>query len=147
MDVIVKNPENVNSAEIIVGIPSYNEADSIAFPTDVASRGLIDYFPSKKSVIINVDNCSLDGTMDMFMNTPTKVPKIYISTPKGVKGKGNNLKNLFEDNIKSYNRSGLGLLVVNKLTSRYKGNISIEDRVKGDHTKGSKFIILLPTSK
>jgi len=96
METIVENPENVNSAEIIVGIPSYNEADSIAFPTDVASRGLINYFPSKKSVIINVDNCSPDGTMNMFMNTPTKVPKIYISTPKGVKGKGNNLKNLFE---------------------------------------------------
>jgi hypothetical protein len=30
------------------------------------------------------------------MNTPTKVPKIYISTPEGVKGKGNNFKNLFE---------------------------------------------------
>ncbi len=30
------------------------------------------------------------------MNTPTKVPKIYISTAPGVKGKGNNFKNLFE---------------------------------------------------
>lgn len=30
------------------------------------------------------------------MNTPTKVPKIYISTPEGVKGKGNNFRNLFE---------------------------------------------------
>jgi glycosyltransferase involved in cell wall biosynthesis len=93
---IVENPKNVESADIIVGIPSYNEADSIAFPTDVASRGLINYFAEKKSVIINVDNYSPDGTMDAFLKTPTKVPKIYISTPKGMKGKGNNLKNLFE---------------------------------------------------
>jgi glycosyltransferase involved in cell wall biosynthesis len=93
---IVENPKNVENAEIIVGIPSYNEADSIAYPTDVASRGLINYFPEKKSVIINVDNYSPDGTIDAFMKTPTKVPKIYISTPKGIKGKGNNLKNLFE---------------------------------------------------
>jgi glycosyltransferase involved in cell wall biosynthesis len=96
MDIIVENPKNVTEAEMIVGIPSYNEADSIAYPTDVASRGLMNYFPDRKSVIINVDNYSPDGTRDAFLNTPTKVPKIYISTPEGVKGKGNNFRNLFE---------------------------------------------------
>jgi len=96
MDVIVENPSRVDSAEIVIGIPSYNEVDSIAFPTDVASRGLLEYFSDKKSVIINVDNCSPDGTKDAFLSTPTKIPKIYISTPKGIKGKGNNFKNLFE---------------------------------------------------
>lgn len=96
MEVIVENPDNVDQADIIVGIPSYNEADSISFPTDMSSRGLLEYFPDKKSVIINVDNNSPDGTKDAFLNTPTKVPKIYISTPEGVKGKGNNFKNLFE---------------------------------------------------
>lgn len=96
MDIIVENPDRIDQTEIIVGIPSYKEADAISFPTDVASRGLINYFPDKKSVIINVDNNSPDGTKDAFMNTPTKVPKIYISTPEGVKGKGNNFKNLFE---------------------------------------------------
>jgi len=96
MDVIVDNPNKVEQTDLIVGIPSYNEADSISFPTDVASRGLLNYFPDKNSVIINVDNNSPDGTKDAFMNTPTKVPKIYISTPEGVKGKGNNFLNLFE---------------------------------------------------
>lgn len=95
MDVIVKNPQKINSAEIIVGIPSYNEADNIALPTDVASRGLLEFFPNYKSVIINVDNDSPDGTEDAFMNTPTKIPKIYISTPPKVTGKGNNFRNLF----------------------------------------------------
>ena len=96
MDIIVENPNHVDRADIVVGIPSYNEADSISYPTDVASRGLINYFSDKKAVIINVDNHSPDGTRDAFMNTPTKVPKIYISTPEGVKGKGSNFKNLFE---------------------------------------------------
>ena len=96
MEIIVENPDNVDHAEIIVGIPSYNEADSISYPTDMASQGLANYFHDKKSVIINVDNDSQDGTRDAFMNTRTKVPKIYISTPKGVKGKGNNVRNLFE---------------------------------------------------
>jgi len=99
MDVIVENPRNIDQAEIIVGIPSYNEADSISFPTDVASRGLSEYFPDKRCVIINVDNNSPDHTKDAFLNTPTIIPKIYISTPEGVKGKGNNFKNLFEASV------------------------------------------------
>jgi len=96
MSTTVENPGKVQTAEIIVGIPSYKEADSIAYPTKVASQGLIKYFPNKKSAIINVDNHSPDGTRDAFMSTSTEVPKIYISTPEGVKGKGNNFKNLFE---------------------------------------------------
>jgi glycosyltransferase involved in cell wall biosynthesis len=95
MDIIVENPQQVTSAEIVVGIPSYNESDTISYPTDVASRGITQYFPDKKAVIINVDNNSPDGTKDAFLSTPTKVPKVYISTPPGIKGKGNNFKNLF----------------------------------------------------
>jgi hypothetical protein len=99
MEVDVENPDRVKDAEIIVGIPSYNEADSIAYPTQMASQGLLRYFPGKKSVIINVDNRSPDGTKDVLLNSPTEVPKIYISTPQGVRGKGSNLRNLFEATV------------------------------------------------
>ncbi len=92
----VVNPENVRAADIIVGIPSYNEADTIAVPTDTAARGLTRFFPTARSVIINVDNDSQDGTRNAFLATPTKVPKVYISTPAGVRGKGNNFRNLFK---------------------------------------------------
>ena len=74
MEVVVENPDRIQGAEIIVGIPSYNEADSIAYPTQITSQGLIKYFPDAESVIINVDNRSPDGTKDVFLNTPTKVP-------------------------------------------------------------------------
>lgn len=92
----LENPDHVVSAEIVVGIPSYNEADSIAVPVDVASQGLLKHFSDKSSVIVNVDNHSSDGTREAFLNTSTKVPKIYVSTPAGVAGKGNNIRNLFE---------------------------------------------------
>ena len=45
MEVDVENPDSVEDAEIIVGITSYNEADSIAYPTQMASQGLLRYFP------------------------------------------------------------------------------------------------------
>ena len=90
-----ENPARIERADIIVGIPSYNEAGTIAHPTTQASLGLLQYFGDKTSVIINCDNNSSDGTKEAFLNTPTEVPKIYISTPPGVRGKGNNLMNLF----------------------------------------------------
>jgi glycosyltransferase involved in cell wall biosynthesis len=90
------NAEKVEKADLVVCIPSYNEADSIDFPTKMANEGLAKYFPDKNSVIINCDNNSPDNTKEAFLNTPTQVPKIYLSTPAGVKGKGNNFKNLFK---------------------------------------------------
>jgi len=92
---IEENPSEVRSADLIVGIPSYNEAELISYPTQMANEGLIKYFGDKNSVIINCDNNSPDGTREAFMDTPTEVPKIYLSTPPGVKGKGNNFRNLF----------------------------------------------------
>ena len=93
---IEENPNDVRAADLVVGIPSYNEAELISFPTQMANEGLIKYFGGKNSVIINCDNNSPDGTRDAFMNTPTEVPKMYISTPPGVKGKGNNVRNLLK---------------------------------------------------
>ena len=90
------NPEGIKKAEMIVCIPSYNEADSISYPTTQADKGLVKYFSDKTSVIINCDNSSPDNTKQAFLDTPTDVPKIYLSTSPGVKGKGNNFKNLFE---------------------------------------------------
>lgn len=90
------NKEEVKKAEIIVGIPSYNEADNIDFVTKQVDLGLKKFFPKKESVIINVDNNSPDGTKDVFLQTRTKTPKLYITTPKNVKGKGNNFYNLFK---------------------------------------------------
>ena len=90
------NPDGVDKADLVVCIPSYNEADSISYPVQQASEGLVKFFPEMRSVIINTDNNSPDGTREAFLNTPTERSKIYLSTAPGVKGKGNNFRNLFE---------------------------------------------------
>lgn len=96
MEVTLENPEKVTSADIVVGIPSYCEEKTISFPTEMASRGLKEFFSRLSSAIINVDNDSPDNTKKVFMRTPTEVPKIYLSTPPGLMGKGENFLNLFE---------------------------------------------------
>ncbi len=94
-DWILENPENVSGAELVVGIPSYNEADSIAFPVEQAALGIREFFGDRKCVIVNCDNASTDGTREAFFGARCDVPRMYVSTPAGVKGKGNNFRNLF----------------------------------------------------
>jgi signal transduction histidine kinase len=46
--------------------------------------------------------------------------------------------------IKSVYGMGLGLSLAKKIIETYNGEIWVEDRVKGDHLKGSDFILLIP---
>lgn len=94
MNYIEENPNSVVTAQVVVGIPSYNEAKRIPFPVKQADMALTRYFQGKSSVIVNCDNNSQDGTKETFLSLSTKRPKIYLSTPDGVKGKGNNVRNL-----------------------------------------------------
>ncbi|MFX0036206.1 MAG: PAS domain S-box protein [Candidatus Hermodarchaeota archaeon] len=49
--------------------------------------------------------------------------------------------------LKGSKGMGLGLSLVSEILKTFNGKIWVEDRVKGDYTKGSKFIILLPELK
>ncbi|MBU2551022.1 MAG: glycosyltransferase [Proteobacteria bacterium] len=89
-------PNDLSNLEFIVGIPSYMEADSIGHVTQQVDQGLRTHFPGLKSAIVNVDNNSPDDTKSAFLSTATQTPKHYITTRPGVKGKGNNLFNLFK---------------------------------------------------
>ncbi|OPY27914.1 MAG: sensory histidine kinase AtoS [Methanocella sp. PtaU1.Bin125] len=39
---------------------------------------------------------------------------------------------------------GLGLYLVKSLIDSYGGSVRVEDRVAGDHTKGARFVVMLP---
>lgn len=95
MKYIQENPDGVTKADIVVGIPSFNEAPNIPFPVEQADKGLTKYYRNRSAVIINCDNNSEDGTKEAFLGLNTQTPRIYLSTEPGVRGKGNNLRNLF----------------------------------------------------
>jgi len=91
-----ENPQNIAQAEMVVAIPSFREAKHVAYPTTQAALGLKRYFGDKKCVLINCDNNSDDSTKEAFFAADTEgVPRIYLSTAPGVRGKGNNFRNLF----------------------------------------------------
>jgi signal transduction histidine kinase len=69
----------------------------------------------------------------------------FIDNGKGIED--SRKETLFQGDF-SFKRSvggmGLGLSLVKKIIELFKGKIWVEDRVKGNHTKGCNFIILLP---
>lgn len=82
--------------DLVVGIPSYREADSIAHVVRQCDLGIREFFPDRRAVIINADNNSPDGTELAFRNAGSQTPLVYLSTPPGVTGKGNNFWNLLQ---------------------------------------------------
>jgi len=63
-------------------------------------------------------------------------------------GISDNMKEkIFEGTTTQKNRTkgmGLGLLLVKKILDRYKGKIGVEDKIRGDTSQGSNFIVLIP---
>ena len=96
---ILENPEGVKKADVVVGIPSYNEADAIGFVVEKVDEGLTKYFGRKNTAIVNVDGGSTDNTKDVFLGMKTQSPKLFISTPKDLTGKGRVIRNLFETGV------------------------------------------------
>ena len=41
---------------------------------------------------------------------------------------------------------GLGLYLVKALVEDFRGRVWVEDRIPGDHTKGARFVVMLPVS-
>jgi hypothetical protein len=99
--------ENIGQADIVVGIPSFNNADTIGHVARAVQVGLLKYFPTMKSVVINSDGGSSDGTADVvrgialgdlerlfvhYANTPIS----RIVTPyRGIPGKGSAFRTVF----------------------------------------------------
>jgi glycosyltransferase involved in cell wall biosynthesis len=100
--------ERIRKADILIGIPSYNNARTIGHVVRAIQAGLAKYFPLQKAVIVNSDGGSVDGTMDVVRNTSIEdyhsillhhrvEPALKIITPyRGIPGKGSAFRTIFE---------------------------------------------------
>ncbi len=82
--------------DIVLGIPSFNEQDSISHVVKQIDRSLKVNFKNKKAMIICVDGGSTDKTASVFLSTRTKTEKLVVQTAPEKKGKGNGLKKFFD---------------------------------------------------
>jgi len=84
--------------KIIVGIPSLNEADSIAHVAESLDGGiprLRSCFPEAEVTIINVDSSSTDGTVERFLSARVTGASREAVVVEGQPGKGKNILALF----------------------------------------------------
>ena len=100
--------DQAGSADIVIGIPSYNNARTIGHVVRAVQAGLAKYFPDRKAALVNSDGGSRDGTMDVVRSTRIEDqasilvhhrsdPVPIIATPyEGIPGKGSAFKAIFE---------------------------------------------------
>jgi glycosyltransferase involved in cell wall biosynthesis len=100
--------ETVRQADIVIGIPSYNNARTIGHVVRAAHAGLVKYFPQFTSAIINSDGGSKDGTREAVLSSHLEDSHLLmLSTPlqgvhrlsfpyHGIPGKGSAFRLIFQ---------------------------------------------------
>jgi glycosyltransferase involved in cell wall biosynthesis len=92
-----KRIEEIESADILVGIPCYNSEKTVAHVIQMVTHGLAKHYKDQRSVVFVADGGSTDDTREMakeFQIKPwqEKIVSIY----RGPAGKGSALRSLFE---------------------------------------------------
>ena len=100
--------EVIRRADIVIGIPSYNNAPTIGHVVRAAYAGLAKYFPQFTAVVINSDGGSKDNTREavlsarvedshlMLLSTPLLAAQRLSFPYHGVPGKGSALGLVFQ---------------------------------------------------
>jgi len=106
-DQVREKVHDLGYADIVVGIPSYNNARTIGHVVQAAHAGLLKYFPDRRALIVNSDGGSKDGTREMVeqahLDTKSLLfvahplyPVHRLTTPyHGLPGKGSAFRTLF----------------------------------------------------
>jgi hypothetical protein len=85
----------VGGADLLVGIPSFNNAATVGHVARTVAAGLRTHFPDASPVIVNADGGSKDGTSDVVAASTDGLPTItgaYVGPP----GKGSAFRAIFE---------------------------------------------------
>ena len=64
-DDFIRELINVGEVDIVVGVPTHNDGRTVGQVVQAVRAGLLKYFPRERSVIINADGGSHDGTQDL----------------------------------------------------------------------------------
>lgn len=107
-DETLRAVESLGAVDIVVGIPSYNNARTIGHVVSAASLGLAKYFGNYTSVIVNSDGGSTDDTREAVLSTRVEDSHLMLlSTPMaavnrlsipyhGIPGKGSAFRLIFQ---------------------------------------------------
>jgi glycosyltransferase involved in cell wall biosynthesis len=92
-----KRIEEIDSADILVGVPCYNNESTIAHVIQMITHGLAIHYKGKRSVIFIADGGSTDDTREAAKEFEIKPwQEKVISIYRGPAGKGTALRSVFE---------------------------------------------------
>jgi len=92
-----KRLEEIESADILIGIPSYNNQTTIAHVIQMVTHGLANKYKDKRSVILIADGGSTDDTREEAKDFQIKPwQEKIVSIYRGPAGKGTALRSIFE---------------------------------------------------
>ena len=104
---VIERVRAIGSVDLLIGIPSFNNARSIAHVVRAAAAGCAKYFPDQRAVIVNSDGGSTDGTPAVVAQADVSSlgailvehrlnPVHRILTPyHGIPGKGSAFRTVF----------------------------------------------------
>jgi glycosyltransferase involved in cell wall biosynthesis len=84
------------SADILIGVPSFNCEATIDFVIQAAAFGLKRYYPDKKALIFVSDGGSTDDTREIAALSDTAGIAKIVAIYRGVAGKGTAFRQIFE---------------------------------------------------
>ena len=67
-DDLLRQLINVGELDILVGVPTHNNAKTIGPIVETIQAGILRYFPRERAAIINADGGSRDGTPELVVN-------------------------------------------------------------------------------
>lgn len=79
-DELLRQLMAVGQVDILVGVPTFNNAATIQAVVKTLHVGLAKHFPRERTVIVNPDGGSDDGTMDLVRNAPMADEELRGST-------------------------------------------------------------------
>ncbi|MCB2226811.1 MAG: glycosyltransferase family 2 protein [Desulfarculaceae bacterium] len=92
-----KRLEEIAQADILVGIPCFNNETTIAHVIQMVTHGLADHYGDKRAVILVADGGSTDDTRETAKEFEIKPwQEKIVSIYRGVPGKGSALRAVFE---------------------------------------------------
>jgi len=92
-----KRLEEIESADILVGIPCYNNEKTVAHVIQMVTHGLARHYKDKRSVILIADGGSTDDTREVARDFEIKPwQEKIVSIYRGQAGKGTALRSVFE---------------------------------------------------
>jgi len=144
-----KRLEEIRQADLLVGIPCYNNEETVVHVIQMVSHGIDQHFRDRRAVIMVADGGSTDDTRDRVTEFQLKPwQEKLVTIYRGVAGKGSALRAIFESasrlnvgacvcvdsDLRSINPDWVKYLVEPVLTGEYEFVAPVYSRYKYDGT-------------